>query len=40
MAAIYNFSIEKSIPFQKMILLKNSDNSVKDLTGYSARMQI
>ena len=23
-----------------MILLKNSDNSVKNLTGYSARMQI
>ena len=40
MAAVYNFSIEKSIPFQKMILLKNSDNSIKDLTGYSARMQI
>lgn len=39
-AANYNFTLEQGVPLSKTILLKNSDNSVKDLTGFSAVMQL
>lgn len=39
-AANYNFTLEQGVPLSKTILLKNSDNSVKDLTGFTAKMQL
>ena len=39
-AANYNFSLEQGIPLSKTIFLKNSDNSIKDLTSFTAKMQL
>jgi len=39
-AAIYNFTLEQGVPLSKTIFLKNGDNSVKDLTGFTAKMQL
>ena len=39
-AANYNFTLEQGVPLSKTILLKNGDNSVKDLTGFTAKMQL
>lgn len=39
-AASYNLTIEQGADFIKSFVLKNSDDTIKDLTGYTARMQI
>lgn len=39
-AANYELKIEQGADFIKSFVLKNPDNSVKDLTGHTARMQI
>lgn len=39
-AANYNFTLEQGVPLSKTILLKNGDNSVKDITGFTAKMQL
>jgi hypothetical protein len=38
MAQIHNISIDQGSPYSQAFLVKNPDNSNKDLTGYSARM--
>jgi hypothetical protein len=35
-----DISIEQGAKFERNILVKNNNGTVKDLTGYSARMQI
>lgn len=39
-AANYDFTLEQGVPLSKTIFLKNGDNSVKDLTGFTAKMQV
>lgn len=39
-ATVYNFTIEQGIPYSCTFLVKNTNGSNKDLTGYTARMQI
>ncbi len=39
MAQVHNITIEQGTPFTQEFLVKNPDNSNKDLTGYTARMQ-
>lgn len=39
-AATYNLVIEQGADFIKSFVLRNPDESIKDLTGYTARMQI
>lgn len=34
----YNLNIEQGIPFEQGFVIRNEDNSLKDLTGYSAYM--
>ena len=38
-ATTYNLTIEQGIPFEQEFLVKNPDDSPKDLTGFTARMQ-
>lgn len=38
-ATTYNLTIEQGIPFEQEFLVKNPNGSVKDLTGFSGRMQ-
>lgn len=39
-AANYNFTLEQGIPLSKTIFLKNPNDTIKDLTGFTAKMQI
>lgn len=39
MAQVQNLSIDQGSPFVQEFIVKNPDNSNKDLTGYTARMQ-
>lgn len=39
-AVTYNFTLEQGVPLSKTVLLKNSDNSIKDLTGFTALMHL
>lgn len=39
-AAIYNLEIEQGVSFKESFVLRDSDNQLMDLTGYTARMQI
>ena len=39
-SGIYNFTVDQGATFNRHIAVTNPDNSVFDLTGYSARMQI
>lgn len=39
-AANYNFTLEQGVPLTKTIFLKNANNTVKDLTGFTAKMQL
>lgn len=38
-ATNFDLSIEQGIPFEQLFIVKNSDGSLKDLSGFSARMQ-
>lgn len=35
----YNLTVEQGIPFIQEFLVRKADNSLKDLSGYTARMQ-
>ncbi len=39
MAAVYNFTIPQFATFSTSITIKDSNGSVRDLTGYIAKMQ-
>lgn len=39
-SGVYNFTIEQGATFSRTIVVKNPDNTLYDLTGYTARMQI
>lgn len=39
MAAVHNLTIDQGSPFVQPFLIKNPDNSNKDLSGFTARMQ-
>lgn len=39
-ATTFNLEIEQGIPYEMVFVVKNPDNSLKDLTGFSARMQL
>lgn len=39
-ATIYNLEIEQGVPTNIILTVKNPNGSNKDLTGYTARMQI
>jgi molybdopterin-binding protein len=39
-SGIYNFTIEQGATFSRTIVVKNPDNTLYNLTGYTARMQI
>lgn len=38
-ATIFNLTIEQGIPYEQTFVVKNPDGSLKDLSGFSARMQ-
>lgn len=38
-ATTFNLYIEQGIPYSQTFIVKNPDLSLKDLTGYTARMQ-
>lgn len=38
-ATVLNLEIEQGIPYTKIILVRNQDNSMPDMTGWTARMQ-
>jgi len=39
-AAIYDINLEQGVPLSKTIYLQNPDDSIKDLTGFTAKMQL
>lgn len=39
-AANYNFTLEQGVPLTKTIFLKNANDTIKDLTGFTAKMQL
>lgn len=39
MAASHNLALDQGSPFLQSFIIRNSDTSLKDLTGYTARMQ-
>lgn len=39
MAQVHNISIDQGSPFVQEFIVKNPDNSNKNLSGYTARMQ-
>lgn len=39
MAQVHNITIDQGSPFVQEFIVKNPDNSNKNLTGYTARMQ-
>lgn len=39
-SGVHNFTIDQGATFSRTIAVKNSDDSVYDLTGHAARMQI
>ncbi len=39
-AVTYNFTLEQGVPLSETVLLKNSDNSMRDLTGFTALMHL
>lgn len=39
-SGVYNFTADQGATFERHIEVKNSDGTIFDLTGYSARMQI
>ena len=38
-ALTFDLEIEQGIPYEMVFVVKNPDGSLKDLTGFSARMQ-
>ena len=40
LAGIYNFSVDQGATFSRRITLRNPDETLYDLTGYTARMHI
>lgn len=40
LAGNYNFTIDQGAHFERVITIQNSDDSLYDLTNYTARMQI
>ena len=39
-AGVYNFTVEQGATWSRDLTIKNPDNTVMNLTGYSARMQV
>ena len=39
-AANYDISLEQGVPLSKTIYLQNPNDTVKDLTGFTAKMQL
>lgn len=39
-AANYNFTLEQGIPLSETVYITNSDGSMRDLSGFTAKMQI
>ena len=39
-AGIYNITIEQGATFERLLTVREPDTSLKNLTGYQARMQI
>lgn len=39
-AANYNFTLEQGVPLTETIFLKNANDTVKDLTDFTAKMQL
>lgn len=40
LAGNYNFTIDQGAHFERVVTITNSDNSIYDLTDFTARMQI
>lgn len=40
LAGNYNFTIDQGAHFERVVTIRNSDDELFDLTGYTARMQI
>lgn len=40
LAGNYNFTIDQGAHFERVVTIKNADDTLYDLTGYTARMQI
>jgi len=38
--ATYDINLEQGVPLSKTIYLQNPDDSIKDLTGFTAKMQL